>query len=440
MAYTSSYRQKTTGQKAKSFLKKLALSSAFAASVAGIGYHHFGTTEYVTANVLSGDGTKFATDRGLFSNEPSWLHLKGDTETRGLELKLRKLVDAGQKIQFKVYGVHPTVFGQDLNRLLNLPRNITGIEKAPDQPDTPASPFVPPLIPAPAEKNPVRENIEEPHLWKGCVTAADTQGIAKGLPQLWRDFTAMRALPITGKPVYDLLTNPENEITVCVASDMAPNLSGQYQSETKTLSLLYKSGAGTTLHESLHVAQDMREKEYDFTALTVRDYVFKDLLGEAVAVAYELAARQEAENNNVSLRYASKRSASTNAAVQSAFSYAYQQSLQKNNSVEKALSEGGKNVVRHLLGSLDWDWKAGYSKQAIDNTNLNISNLNLENNAAGYRAFRNAYFLRTGGISPKINFVPEEFLGQEADAYINGSIKEFGIKISSAKPATPKFG
>lgn len=105
----------------------------------------------------------------------------------------------------------------------------------------------------------------------------------------------------------------------------------------------------------------------------------------------------------------------------------------------KALEAGGKAVVRHLLEGKDSAWKNAYAQMTVFNINNNLQFFKNDGreNKPGYEGRRSAIYLNEGYIGPKINFIPDEYLGPDAAQKIDECIRTMGFKFSAVPAATP---
>lgn len=284
-----------------------------------------------------------------------------------------------------------------------------------------------------------------------CVDNTNPIELQKKIPEVAKDFSLMEKLPLTGKPVYDLLMNPVNNIASCIfyVEEGTPSTSTYKYRRIKVA-----SNAGTTLlfHESFHAAQDINRKGLGTNLLTQKDTSAYLLLQEATAAAYEIAARQEAENHRFSFTNTSTNpenkkltTVSDDPRVRNAFLHAYNEAWKSRPDMEssaraaQALGAGGKAVVRHLLDGKNDAWKSHYS----DLVTYNIRNTlhYFKNDALKYvperHEQRSQIYAKLGYISPLINFVPEEYLGPNAEASIDLCLKNMGIK-TIPQPVPPK--
>ncbi len=435
----------------KGFLKKSALVSAFAMAAGGFGYHHFGTTETINVTVTSTEDLstadhakiKVETDKGTFMNEPSWLHLKGETATERIAHKIHP----GAHLKLRVYGFNPTV-GQMTLDDFGIHRNIWKIEDGTSQqsmPDSAPQTEQPAAEPGAAQKPqttalpvPPPEITEKDSAPGVCARNADLDGIRRSAPQLARDLDIMEKLPLTGKPVWDILKDPKHDIQSCLFPVPDGYIPVKNYYEGKQLNISRGAGSKNVIHEAFHAAQDMRKVKNGVHDLILRDYALGSFLQEATAVAYELAASKEAEVSGIGLakNHFPVESASDRQDTMDVFDTVFDAEINQGKTLQQALSAAGKNVVRRLLSGEDKMWKTAYIEQTISNASRN--HLFIANNREGnqYPATRAETYSRLGHVAPGINFTPEEYLGADAVVHIDGTLKNLGIEIAPAAPKT----
>jgi hypothetical protein len=194
------------------------------------------------------------------------------------------------------------------------------------------------------------------------------------------------------------------------------------------------SGTLTHLHELFHAAQDKSAGIKNIYTLTRKDAFAAYLLLEAAAVAYEMAARQEAENHHLRLDKAGLpfygvkvQFTSDNVIIKVVF-YAVYDAWKRNNPhmnrkerEAKALEAAGQAVVRLLLKGEDRAWLAIYSKNAEKDLNFYAHNLRKESDLLPeYQDHRRDLFRKLGkGVLTEMNFTPPEYLGGDAEAHID---------------------
>jgi hypothetical protein len=316
MAGKSYGKSETFGQRARKYLRRFALCAAFAGAAAGTGYHYYGTTEEITARVdkvevTMGPGgeaisTVIHTDRGTFANDKTLAWWKNAKDVQDLNALTRP----GTTVKLKVYG-YGGVAGVKFE-YWGIYRNVVSAAPIdgnterltdPSQVSPPGSPDskLPADIPLPIPANlqsPEAKDLEDPLLGEACVDNANLQELAEKAPRLARDLAVMRQLPLTGRPVYDMVRDPANGIHSCLFP--VPPKSGSTSTyQDKKARIARASGTSTSFHEYFHAWQDKQEGRNDMFTLTQKDSIAANLLKEASAVAYELASRQEAENRGL---------------------------------------------------------------------------------------------------------------------------------------------
>jgi hypothetical protein len=464
----STYGEKDSfGQKTGRFLRKTFLRLAFLGAVGGPFYHHYGTKESIEAKITSVDTipsdnkdapveTIIHTDKGTFVNETTRMHRKDGEDVAALD----KVLQPGATVRITVYGIDPRIGSVSLENL-GIYRNITDAAPVTVVPPlskpvtvvrTPVKPIETAIVPAAIE-----QDNEAPEVF---AANADLTDMAQKLPQLYCDLQIMEQLPLTGKGVYDMLKDPANGIV----SHLVPNpegaaVDGGYSK--KHAKIPRGSRTSTTFHEYFHALQDINGGGDAMFKLTMKDAVIDNLLQEASAVAYELASRQEAENRNLAFldpvakvttlpggvtMTSSTSSASDNPEIKTAFHDAYTAAWEQNASLDaqareaKALEAGGQAAVRFLLEGKDATWSASYSQLAAANVNNNSQSLGNDGreNKPGYKDKRHDAYIKMGAVSSQINFIPEEYLGADADATIDKCFKDMGFTTTALYTAPAK--
>jgi hypothetical protein len=288
----------------------------------------------------------------------------------------------------------------------------------------------------------VEENETTP---EACVSNDNFQEIAQETPQLYLDLAIMVKLPLTGQTIFEILKDPGNGITTCrfpVSGDDKRTCT--YSNQNVRLSR--GSGTGSAFHEYFHAAQDVNDGNTDMFDLTMKDAAIADLLQEATAVAYVLAAQQEAANHGLEFFTNSERfHASDKQENIDVFQDAYNAAWKKNANLDapareaKSLEVGGQAVVRHLMDGKDMEWKIFYADQAISNINNNIRAFRDDGREfkPGYKNTRYEAYSKLGLVSSQINFIPEEYLGANAEAAIDKCFAGMGFQVVSKTPSPP---
>ena len=289
-----------------------------------------------------------------------------------------------------------------------------------------------------------------------CASNDNLREVEQNTPQIFRDLSLMEKLPLTGKYIYGILKNPANGIMTClVPVPEGEPLNSHYSPLIKNANVARGAGSLSTFHEYFHAAQDFNDGGVDMSILTMKDAVFANLLMEASAVAYELAARQEAANHGVRL-FGTKKIikviagdtltlstmyASDRPEIRAVFRGAYIAAWKKNASLDaqtceaKSLEAGGKAVVRYLLEGKDAVWMAAYTQQVISNIFKDYDSFQDDGRELkpGYRNRRGDFYSREGVVSSQINFIPDEYLGAAAEQYIDKSFS--GVVFGLFNPA-----
>ncbi|MCE9508135.1 MAG: hypothetical protein K8R48_07475 [Alphaproteobacteria bacterium] len=290
-----------------------------------------------------------------------------------------------------------------------------------------------------------KEVEENETLPEACVSNDNVQEIAQETPQLYLDLVIMEKLPLTGATVYEILKDPANGITTCrfpVSGD--DNRNCTYSNQNVRLSR--GSGTGSAFHEYFHAAQDVNNGNTDMFDLTMKDAAIASLLEEASAVAYVLAAQQEAANRGLEFFMNSERfHASDEQENIDAFHDAYTAAWEKNAGLvaqareAKSLEAGGQAVVRRLMDGEDLEWRIFYADQAISNINNNSRAFRDDGREfdPDYKDTRYLAYSKLGLVSPQINFIPGEYLGAEADAAIDKCFAGMGFQVVSKTPSPP---
>jgi hypothetical protein len=288
----------------------------------------------------------------------------------------------------------------------------------------------------------VEENETTP---EACVANDNLQEIAQETPQLFLDLAIMEKLPLTGEGVYEILNDPANGITTCrFPVDRNANTTCSYSNQNVRLSR--GSGTGSAFHEYFHAAQDVNDGNTDMFDLTMKDAAIADLLQEASAVAYVLAAQQEAANHGLEFFINSGRfHASDEQQNIDVFQDAYNAAWKKNAHLDaqareaKSLEAGGQAVVRYLMDGKDLEWAAGYAHQTISNINNNSRVFRDDGREfePEYKDTRYNAYGKLGLVSSQINFIPAEYLGADADAAIDKCFAAMGFQVVSKTPSPP---
>lgn len=484
MAYGDNKKPKRTfGQKVKRFLGKLTLTAAFAAAVGGTGYYHYGTQEDIRAIITdveitpaneNGEGARaiIHTNQGTFVNHPTVMFMKDGDQTAAINEALQP----GKTVDIKVYGYNPNILGftrDDLHFYRNILSASTALElltppssaqpstyypNAQGQRTAPFERAVPPTTPDPAllAAGPAQDQL-------AAETSApndDLRAIAANTPQLAHDLAVMAQLPLTGQGIYNALKDPANNIS----STLFPVARGEGSRSTyfnQIARIARGSGTSTAFHEYFHAWQDLNESRNTIFSLTMKDAVIGNLLQEASAVAYEIASQREATNHGLSFTpvnsYVERvpdgtithtiTSPSRDAANIAVFNAAYDRAWAANANAsasareEAALEAGGKAVVMRLLSNADNSWSSTYTELAVENINKNAHVFREDGTGRSYGDKRDDVFSRLGALSRTLNFIPDEFLGANAQAQIDNTFKGMGFSFvtsaSNQQQTTP---
>lgn len=429
MAYK--YKEpRTFKQKVKDWTRKTLLTAAFTGAAAAPSIHYFGTSEDIVATVISVDANfTVHTDKGVFANHPTYMHFKNEKDV----LAIDRFLQPGQTVKLTVYGFDPRINSFSLDSL-GIHRNISDASKI-----APAILSTPMISPPGSSGTDVTDDTDTmaPGMSEDNSNIA---GITQKMPQLAHDLALMASLPITGKPVYDILKDPANRIrTSLVATPLGIPASAAYSD--RRLRVPRNTGTSSVFHEAFHAAQDVNEgRDDNMFSLTQKDAVIANLLTEAVAVAYELASRQEARNHGLSFktRDSSVIGAADKQGNIDAFNKAYNKAWGQNASLSaqeretKSLEAGGQAVVRLLLAGGDRAWTQGYTQLVVGNINNNLSHFKTSGNDPKYPAQRDKVFSKQGNVLPGLQFVPPEYLGPDAPQYIEQCYETMGFTIKTA--------
>jgi hypothetical protein len=149
-------------------------------------------------------------------------------------------------------------------------------------------------VAAQVQSSPTEEDTMTP---EACAMNANLPEIAQKTPQIARDLALMEKLPLTGQPVFEKLGNPAHGIKSCLFP--VPEKSARMSTYSSKLARIARGSRTTaTFHEYFHALQDING-DSSIYRLTQKDAVIGILLQEAAAVAYEIAARHEAENKGL---------------------------------------------------------------------------------------------------------------------------------------------
>jgi hypothetical protein len=452
----------TTGQKVKKFAKRMSLALAFGAAVTGTTMNYYASDEELLVRIENvkvtppsepGEAPKMVitTDKGTFVNAPTRMLMKDAADAAEIAQYLRE----GETLKITVYGLNPKIGKLDRDDF-HLYRNIRKVHPGPGQiiivtpPSTPGDGTIvtppgqlPPKLPTGTlTDNGLEENQMAP---EASAMTSDLDAMSRNVPQLARDLSIMAKLPLTGRPVYDMLTDPANNMRSTLFP-VPPKAGSTSTYSDRHARIGRGTGTSTAFHEYFHAYQDVTEQGRGMFDLTVRDAAIANFLTEASAVAYEIASRKEAEKLGLQFRatpvYQERQAdgstmtytitaPATNPENLKVFDAAYNAALAQNLGEAKALEAGGKAVVRRLLDAQDDQWRSTYAQVAIININNNLHAFGEDGTSAGYAAKRAGVFQRQGKLGDALNFVPEEFLGPQADASIDKTFNAMGLLIEN---------
>lgn len=254
-----------------------------------------------------------------------------------------------------------------------------------------------------------------------CVKNTNTQGMQKNLPLLHKNFQVIAQLPLTGKPVYNEILKPANDIRTCRVSKgtLKAKTLGTYDSGANKLRIGEDTSIATFSHENFHALQDIG-KVFDGLwggELTYQDSIVGRLLLEATAEAYAFTVYKEAQKFHPDTQVIF-RQAFPDMDMDGIFEKAYDAAWEKNagtglkNRKQKALQAGGKAIVRALLEGKSEGWTTSYSKFSTKYEPPYVSDADAL--YSEYMASRHALYLRTGHVSQYINLTPNILLGKNA--------------------------
>ncbi len=444
--------KKTFGQKISGAFKKAMLVAAAGGAVGG--YHHYGTQHDLEVTVTSVEHATaerpalIHTDKGTFSNDASWLHLKGNGGTRDIANTLR----AGTRATIRVYGLHPSAFGFSPDSLGFYRNIVTATARAvqtqqPAPAPAPAAPVAQPsgpivLVPPQAGLRTQSGVSADTNLARAqtCADIAALDDMRATNPQIYRDLALLERLPLTGHAMFTQVTNPDAFLRSCLTPyNENSGISGQYSN--KRLRIMRGMGSQTTFHEIFHARQDLNDSANLGAKMTMRDAAVANALTEATAVAYGLMAEREAKNLGLALTDntdTSRIGADDNEGTRAVFEAAYQSAFSANAALAadareaKALEAGGRAVVRTLMLGDDDQWLRAYSQLVALNLDVNkhIYSRN-SGGEAGYAQTRQRMFETQGAVSAGINIIPREFVGADAERHIARCFDLMGIRITA---------
>jgi hypothetical protein len=295
----------------------------------------------------------------------------------------------------------------------------------------------------------------------------DLDQINAQAPRLARDLDLMRQLPLTGHDVYGSLKSDNSPIpleTCLFPEPQNPPTAGNY--EDRRTRIGRGTGTSVAFHEYFKASQDVNEGRFTMYSLNVRDAAVASMLKEATAVAYEVTARQEAENlgfkfyeplpANIVQGY-SDASPAQNPATRAVFRAAYDDALKQNAGAGAdadtrealALQAGGRAVVSHLMAGGDPDWSRAYKAVTLTKIYGDPNGFQAEDDKYGmYTSMREGVFRAQGVVSDGINLVPEEYLGPKAPQAVQKALDTFDLNPArdtvapavKAAPAAPGPG
>ncbi len=505
-------RKKSFGRKVKSFLGNLTLCAVFAGA-AGAGYHYFGTGGELDAKVISVEkipgGDRVNTDQGVFYNKPAIVWKKSADDAQAIEDQLKP----GETVRLNYYGLHGRLPQQIQDKIppgpfaraaaktaddLGIHRNILDISVVDDgrpvvmaEPvdDMPAVPNLPAPVAQPVpvtvqNPGPVPDRLpaagpvtpaslvnaegldkEDPAQPEACITNSDLDQISAQTPRLARDLDLMRQLPLTGNAVYNSLKAQNSPVpleTCLFPEPQNPAIAGHYEDRMVRIG----RGTGTSLafNELFKATQDNSEGRFTMYSLQVRDAAVASMLKEASAVAYEIMARQEAENlgfkfyepapGNAIQGYTDA-SPAQNPKTRAIFSAAYNAALMQNMGTDadarqaQALQAGGRAVVGYLMAGGDPDWSRAYKAATLKKIYDDPNGFQADDDKFGmYAAMRDGVFRAQGLVSDSISLVPDEYFGPKAPQAVQKALDAFDLNpaadpvapVTKAPPPTPGRG
>jgi len=86
------------------------------------------------------------------------------------------------------------------------------------------------------------------------------------------------------------------------------------------------------------------------------------------------------------------------------------------------------------MAAEDNTWRNTYAALAVQNVNNNLYAFREDGAGAGYPAKRAEVLASRGKVGAVLNFIPDEYLGPQADVAIEKSFDAMGMKIETVPP------
>lgn len=274
-----------------------------------------------------------------------------------------------------------------------------------------------------------------------CASNSDPVTLSQKLPKISENFQLMAQLPITGKPVHDVISNTDNDIWSCSAptDTLGEKVRGEYVIGTNTLKITGNDRI-TTDHESFHAVQDANGglKAINRPVLTINDTMVSSLLMEATAAAYSYLAFEEAKKSGIPTSEVFPENKG-GVYMKKVFDEVYNKTWKELEGTdaktrqEKSMEAAGKAIVLGLLdGNVNW-WMRGYILNAHKNAHRFSDKA--DNAAAGYKQLRHEIYFQAGLVSSQMNLTPDVLLGDGAGAKIDKILKKgYGMLSPGSDP------
>ena len=290
-------------------------------------------------------------------------------------------------------------------------------------------------FPVPTLQAQAKTPAPRPKIVETCAAHAAPKAFAEKLPALHEMFQKVAGLPLTGKPVTDVLRNPAHGFQSCFMSAFPDTRQGDFIAN-KIRVLKSETNGQAYIHEMFHGAQqangsgDMPGTE----TMRMEDSIEGNMLIEATAVGYSFAAYKEMSKTDPQA-YEDFANSGYAFGMKEYFEKAYGEAFEKLTALapalreKKALEAGGKAVVKALLEGRDSYWTSTYANYAIENAPT-YGGLSVERNDPAYARTRRDLYLKAGAISPGFNLTPDDLLGPRAVRAIDGYLKAQGIEFT----------
>lgn len=274
-----------------------------------------------------------------------------------------------------------------------------------------------------------------------CMENAAAEDGGYVVPALEDDFESMAALPYTGQPVYDVITDADYSITSCIipTEEMTPDAMGQYWLSDNMLEIgETTSDTGTFFHEDFHAVQDVTgatDPAYN-AELTAEDTAVAMLLTEANAEAYAITAYEEAIRFHPEVK-ATYAPMVNDVDLIGVFNAAFEKSWDANDGAssaarqEKALEAGGQAVSATLLIGGSAQWMNAYAANTVDAVNAIGANGFADGTADGYSSLLTQVFSNIGRVSDDMNMTPEALRNNQAPAAVAEVVKASGLTFTT---------